>query len=120
LRAAFGPDSDVHSRHVALRKSREHGLSLPAIARRTVELVLSSSLASSPLGAAPHARTIEAFARVDAAQMELIRSLEWLTAEKETYEDAVKEGNALARWFLCASLSSSPSPSLVAARRVPR
>jgi hypothetical protein len=31
----------------------------------------------------------------------LIRSLEWLTAEKETYEDAIKEANALARWFLC-------------------
>ncbi|GAA5902150.1 hypothetical protein JCM8208_002489 [Rhodotorula glutinis] len=113
----FGPDSDVNSRHVALRKSREHGLSLPAIARRTVELVLSSSLASSaPSGVAPHARTVEAFARVDAAQMELIRSLEWLTAEKETYEDAVKEGNALARWFLS---TDAPHAARELLRRLP-
>lgn len=101
---AFGPDSDLTSRHVALRKSREHGLSLAAIARRTVELVLSSALADLPPTVGP-ARAIEAFRRVDRGQMELVRSLEWLTAEKETYEDAVKEANALARWFLCAHLS---------------
>ncbi|KPV74234.1 uncharacterized protein RHOBADRAFT_54084 [Rhodotorula graminis WP1] len=113
----FGPDSDVNSRHTALRKSREHGLSLPSIARRTVELVLSSSLASSPpSGVAPHARMIEAFARVDAAQMELIRSLEWLTAEEETYEDAIKEGNALARWFLS---TDAPHAARELLRRLP-
>ncbi|GAA6057632.1 hypothetical protein JCM3770_005005 [Rhodotorula araucariae] len=97
----FGPESDINSRHLALRKSREHGLSLAAIARRTVELVLASALAptGAPAGA-PASHAVEAFKPVDARQMELIRSLEWLSAERETYEDAVREANALARWFL--------------------
>ncbi|BGP49686.1 Nucleoporin nup84 [Rhodotorula kratochvilovae] len=111
----FGPDSDITARHLALRKSREHGLSLPLIARRTVELVLSSSLASLPsTSAAP--RAIEAFARVDARQMELIRAIEWLTAEKETYEDAVAEANALARWFLS---TDAPHAARELLRRLP-
>ncbi|BGP25923.1 hypothetical protein JCM10295v2_004866 [Rhodotorula toruloides] len=103
----FGLDSDIHARHLALRKSREHGLSLPLIARRTVELTLSSTLATLPPSFALPATGLDAHARVDAQQLELIRSLEWLTAEKETYEDAIEEANALARWFLSTDAPSA-------------
>ncbi|GAA5998533.1 Nup84p [Rhodotorula paludigena] len=114
----FGPESDVNARHLALRKSREHGLSLPLIARRTVELVLSSALESLPPAALAGSaqRAIDAYARVDAQQLELIRSLEWLKAEKETYEDAVKEANALARWFLS---TDAPHAARELLRRLP-
>lgn len=99
--SAFGPDSDVSSRHAALRKCLDHNLSLPAIARRTVTLILSSAISSPPtLPNSARAQAIDAYARVDERQLELIRSLEWLTAEKETYLDALGEANALTRYFL--------------------
>jgi nuclear pore complex protein Nup107 len=105
--SAFGPDSDVSSRHLALRKCLDHNLSLPAIARRTVTLILSSALSSPPpLPASARAQAIDAYARVDGRQLELIRSLEWLTAEKETYLDALSEANALTRYFLGESTES--------------
>ena len=100
LSSAFGPDSDIHARQAALRKSRDHGLSLPLIARRTVELILSSALASLPPSYILPASGLNALGRLDPRHLELIRSLEWLTAEHETYADAIQEANALTRWFL--------------------
>ncbi|GAA5960795.1 hypothetical protein JCM3765_000820 [Sporobolomyces pararoseus] len=113
----FGPDSDVSSRHLALRKSLDHGLSLPAIARRTVTLVLSSALsAPPPLPTSARAQAVDAYARIDARQLELIRSLEWLTAEKETYLDALSEANALTRYFLA---TDAPHAALALLRSLP-
>ncbi|GAA5933388.1 uncharacterized protein JCM15063_001302 [Sporobolomyces koalae] len=113
----FGPDSDITSRHVALRKCLDHNLSLPAIARRTVTLILSSALSSSPsLPSSARAQAVDAYARVDASQLELIRSLEWLTAEKETYIDALSEANALTRYFLSTDV---PHAALVLLRSLP-
>ncbi|GAA6058971.1 hypothetical protein JCM10212_001681 [Sporobolomyces blumeae] len=113
----FGPDSDVTSRHVALRKSLDHNLSLPAIARRIVTLVLSSALsAPQPPRTSARAQAVDAYARIDARQSELIRSLEWLTAEKETYVDALSQANALTRYFLA---SDAPHAALALLRSLP-
>ncbi|GAA5834612.1 hypothetical protein JCM3766R1_003616 [Sporobolomyces carnicolor] len=113
----FGPDSDLASRHLALRKCLDHNLSLPAIARRTVTLILSSALSSPPpLPASARAQAVDAYARVDGRQLELIRSLEWLTAEKETYLDALSEANALARYFLS---TDAPHAALALLRSLP-
>ncbi|GAA5880076.1 hypothetical protein JCM3774_003301 [Rhodotorula dairenensis] len=112
----FGPDSDIHARQAALRKSREHGLSLPLIARRTVELILSSALASLPPSYILPASGLNAFGRLDPRHLELIRSLEWLTAEQETYGDAIQEANALTRWFLA---SDAPQAARELLRRLP-
>ncbi|GAA5888035.1 hypothetical protein JCM5296_005411 [Sporobolomyces johnsonii] len=113
----FGPDSDIASRHLALRKSLEHSLSLPSIARRTVSLILSSALSSpAPLPTSARAQAVDAYARVDARQLELIRSLEWLTAEKETYVDALGQANALMRYFLS---TDAPHAALALLRSLP-
>ncbi|GAA5961845.1 hypothetical protein JCM8115_001441 [Rhodotorula mucilaginosa] len=112
----FGPDSDIHARQAALRKSREHGLSLPLIARRTVELILSSALASLPPSYILPASGLNALGRLDPRHLELIRSLEWLTAEHETYADAIQEANALTRWFLASDASQAARELL---RRLP-
>lgn len=44
----------------------------------------------------------DAYVRIDARQLELIRSLEWLTFDISTYSEALTEANALARHFLSA------------------
>lgn len=46
----------------------------------------------------------DAYARLDARQLELIRSLEWLTFDPSTYSAALSQANALARHFLGQSL----------------
>ncbi|GAA5990105.1 hypothetical protein JCM10908_005823 [Rhodotorula pacifica] len=112
----FGPESDINARQAALRKSREHGLSLPLIARRTVELILSSALESLPPSYILPSSGLDAFGRLDPRHLELIRSLEWLTAEQETYEDAIQEANALTRWFLA---SDAPQAARELLRRLP-
>ncbi|KAK4050269.1 Nucleoporin nup84 [Microbotryomycetes sp. JL201] len=94
----FGPDSDKQSRKLALLQAREHGLDLAKIACRTVELILSDLQNNLPdLDAFG---PLDAHARVDARQLELIRSLEWLTFDPATYTDALQQANALARHFL--------------------
>ncbi|KAM0786333.1 hypothetical protein ACM66B_001806 [Microbotryomycetes sp. NB124-2] len=94
----FGPDSDKQSRKVALLQAHEHGLDLAKIACRTVELILSDLQEDLPdLDAFG---PLDAHARVDERQLELIRSLEWLTFDSSTYADALQQANALARHFL--------------------
>jgi hypothetical protein len=41
---AFGPESDLESRRIALLKTHDHGLDLSRIACRTVELILTDIL----------------------------------------------------------------------------
>ncbi|KDE06383.1 hypothetical protein MVLG_03290 [Microbotryum lychnidis-dioicae p1A1 Lamole] len=105
----FGPDSDRQSRKVALLKASEHGLDLAAIACRTVELVLQDVRddilpelnEDRRLGSS---EAFDAYARIDAHQLELIRSLEWLTFDRRTYSEALTQANALTRYFLSTDL----------------
>ncbi|KAK4051974.1 Nucleoporin nup84 [Microbotryomycetes sp. JL221] len=94
----FGPDSDKESRKIALLKTHEHGLDLAKIACRTVELVLSDL--SEDLPDLNAFGPFDAHAKVDDRQLELIRSLEWLTFDPATYTEALQQANALARHFL--------------------
>ena len=102
---AFGPDSDRHARRAALLKASEHGLDLSRIACRTVELVLSSIREGHSQLNANVGSEFDAYKGVDGRQLELIRSLEWLTFDKATYREALSQANALARFFLCQSLT---------------
>ncbi|KAI5475321.1 nuclear pore complex protein Nup107 [Pseudohyphozyma bogoriensis] len=93
----FGPDSDRASRQAALLKAREHGLELAKIACRTVELILADIREELPV---EEPSAFDAYARVDGRQLELIRSLEWLTFDHSTYPEALTQANALTRFFL--------------------
>ncbi|SCV74874.1 BQ2448_7903 [Microbotryum intermedium] len=105
----FGPDSDRQSRKLALLKASEHGLDLAAIACRTVELVLQDVRddmltelnEDRRLGSS---EAFDAYARIDARQLELIRSLEWLTFDRRTYSEALTQANALTRYFLSTDI----------------
>lgn len=120
---AFGPDTDRHTRQTALQRAHEHGLDLAKIACRTVELVLAEIGEVSHTGPKImmvhilklHSQSrlpdqnISLFnsdARLNPRQLELIRSLEWLTFDQCTYTDALTQANALARYFLSESSAS--------------
>lgn len=44
--------------------------------------------------------TLDVYARLDERQVELIRSLEWLTIDSSTHAHALTQANALIRYFL--------------------
>ncbi|KAM0749487.1 nuclear pore protein 84/107 [Meredithblackwellia eburnea MCA 4105] len=94
----FGPDSDKESRRAALLKATEHGLDVAKIACRTVEYILADIREDLPI--LEFNSPFDAYARLDPRQLELIRSLEWLTFDPSTYAEALTQANALARYFL--------------------
>lgn len=123
LHLAFGPDTDRNTRQIALQRAHEHGLDLAKIACRTVELVLAEIsevsnvrakilvvrlLKSCPQNPLPEQNDslLDSDARLNPRQLELIRSLEWLTFDPSTYTDALMQANALARYFLSESVAT--------------
>jgi len=95
------------------------GLDLSSTARRVVEMTLADVYAELP-----DWNSAKAHFGLDASvqktggdgqypnsrEMELIRSIEWLTCDKETYLDALTQANALMRYFLCESRSCRAVP----------
>ncbi|GAA5852447.1 hypothetical protein JCM8547_006786 [Rhodosporidiobolus lusitaniae] len=116
LLTAFGPQHSLQTRHAALLFARTHGLSLPSIALRTVELILSDVLASSPPSFLSSPSSLEAYGRTTAEQERLVWGVEWLLMERETYEEGLRWSNALARWFLS---TNSPSAARLLLSRLP-
>lgn len=51
--------------------------------------------------------TLDVYARLDERQVELIRSLEWLTIDPSTHAHALTQANALIRYFLGQSYRSA-------------
>lgn len=51
--------------------------------------------------------TLDVYVRLDDRQIELIRSLEWLTIDPSTHAHAITQANALVRYFLGQSLRIS-------------
>lgn len=107
--AAFGPETDLASRQAALLKAREHGLDLKKIACRTVELILSSIREDLP--AMSTGSAFDAYAGLTLRELELIRSLEWLSFDRSTYPEALVQANALIRYFLCTFRYRFVSPA---------
>ncbi|GAA5832428.1 hypothetical protein JCM11251_006451 [Rhodosporidiobolus azoricus] len=116
LLTAFGPQHDLRTRHAALLSARTHGLSISAIAQRTVELLLSSTLSSMPLPPTSTLAGLNDFGGVSKEQERLVWGVEWLLMEKETYEEGLRWSNALARWFLS---TDSPSACRLLLSRLP-
>ena len=95
-------------RRQALLHAADNGLHLASVARRVVELTLADVYTELPDFDAANA----AFGLLspsgaketgDEREQELIRSVEWLTFDAETYPDALRQANALMRYFLCES-----------------
>lgn len=106
---------------MALLKTREHGLDLAKIACRTVELVLSdillvraycTSIALTAVQESPETEpnaSLETRITLSEKDTGLIRSLEWLTFDESTHEEALRQANALCRYFMGTLHASSPA-----------
>lgn len=96
------PAPERSERQRALLLSQENGLDLASVARRVVELTLADLLLDLPDFDANNASfgLVEPRGSTD-KEIELIRSVEWLTFDQTTYADALVQANALMRFFLC-------------------
>jgi nuclear pore complex protein Nup107 len=96
---------DRTERRNALLHTRANGLDLASTARRVVELTLNDiytelpdfDAATAAFGLLPGQGNDQGTQR----EQELVRSVEWLTFDPETYPDALRQANALMRYFMC-------------------
>ena len=96
---------DRTERRNALLHTRANGLDLASTARRVVELTLNDTYTELPdfdaataaFGLLPGQGNDQGTQR----EQELVRSIEWLTFDPETYPDALRQANALMRYFMC-------------------
>lgn len=115
--------SSRQARFEQLEKAQEHNLDVADVARRTVEKILADALAvrwTLSLWAecvtddtqipveAQQSSLWQTNQQVSELESELIKSIEWLTFFEETYIDALRQANALARFFLGALVVALP------------
>lgn len=104
---------DRQERRNALLQSKANGIDMANTARRVVELSLNDVYAELPdfdaataaFGLLPGQGSDQGTQR----EQELVRSVEWLTFDPETYPDALRQANALMRYFMCKFLYFSAS-----------
>lgn len=105
-----GP-SDEHSdrirRHEALQAAASNGLDMNSIARRVTEVTVEGISTELPDFSAAEASfgldALVASSQASEKEVDLIRSVEWLTFDVSTYPEALVHANALIRYFLCES-----------------
>ncbi|KAK0561797.1 Nucleoporin nup84 [Tilletia horrida] len=132
---SMGRDTPADARSRALSRAGEFGLSLGAVARRTVSLVFADLLprllppldvAQSELGSLRWqgdggAGALSGQGPITPEEANLLHALEWLTFDEDTFGNAVLRCNQLARYFLASgrlaaarqALSRLPSDLLV-------
>lgn len=98
--------SDRAQRYAALQAAASNGLHIPDIVRRVTELTVDGVSANLPDFAAATAsfglEAILASTQASDKEVDLIRSVEWLTFDETTHREALAHANALIRYFLCA------------------
>jgi nuclear pore complex protein Nup107 len=113
------PNASRDARFEALQRAKQNSLDVAAIAIQTVRMILEDAFAvcllSIPLRARLITQTIPALSgdQPDIASLatgltevdvNLIRSIEWLTMVPETMGEALVQSNAVARYFLGTSI----------------
>lgn len=113
LQARFTSDSlngpsDEHTdrtrRHAALQAANSNGLDMASIAKRVTEITVESiSMELPDFSAAKASFGLDALVSSSQAsekEVDLIRSVDWLTFDPSTYQEALCHANALIRYFL--------------------
>jgi nuclear pore complex protein Nup107 len=95
---AISAQSDRATRRDALFKCKETGIDFALVAIRVVELIVAEALEESP--ELDSSRLFNPAVALSHQQLQLIRSLEWLSFDRATYVQAHLQANALIRWFL--------------------
>lgn len=103
-----GPSDDYTDRagrHEALQAAAGNGLDMASIARRVTEINVEGISTELPdFSAAKASFGLDALVSSSQAseqEVDLIRSVEWLTFDPATYPEALVHANALIRYFLC-------------------
>lgn len=103
--------TDRMHRHQALAAAANNHLDMPSIARRVTEVTVEGISTELPDFSAAKAsfgmNALVSSSQASEKEVDLIRSVEWLTFDPTTYPEALVHANALIRYFLCAG-----SPSL--------
>ena len=110
-------------RRRAVLYAKANGLDLPSVARRVVEMTLADIYTELPdfdAATAAFGLTVPQLREPGhrgssmgvERETELVRSVEWLTFDTETYIDALGQANALMRYFLCESFGTMIMESL--------
>ena len=106
--------ADRQTRAAALFRTKEHGLDYVKVAIRTVELIIAEAIdvcsfcsdlmafliCAQPSPSLDRSQLFDASADILDRQVQLVRSVEWLTFDRSTYLDAQLQANAIIRMFL--------------------
>jgi nuclear pore complex protein Nup107 len=96
----MSPSATAEQKQEALLRAKQYSLDVSTIAKLTVSEILKLEFESIP-ALAPGQPDITSFsAHLDERDVRLIRSLEWLTVVRETYDEALVRSNDVARYFL--------------------
>ncbi|WVN84934.1 uncharacterized protein L203_100071 [Cryptococcus depauperatus CBS 7841] len=98
---SMDPSASKEARSEALLRAKKHNLDTSLIARETVRLSLEEVLAGTPKQLSAEPDIIPTTIGLTDRDVQLIRSVEWLTFLPETIEDALIRTNQLIRHFLC-------------------
>ena len=94
------PSTTLEQKREALLRAKQYNLDVSMIAKLTVSEILKHEFESIP-SLSPGQPDITSFAsNLDDRDVRLIRSLEWLTVVRETYDEALVRSNDVARYFL--------------------
>jgi nuclear pore complex protein Nup107 len=109
-----GPSDDRTDRirrYEALQAASSNGLDMSSIAKRVTEVTVEDiSIELPDFDAAKASFGLDALVASSQAsekEVDLIRSVEWLTFDSSTYPEALVHANALIRYFLCEPDSSA-------------
>lgn len=92
-------------RYNALAAAASNGLDMASIARRVTEVTVEGISIELPDFSAAKASfgldSLVTSSQASEKEVDLIRSVEWLTFDASTYPEALVHANALIRYFLC-------------------
>ncbi|WWC91661.1 uncharacterized protein L201_006607 [Kwoniella dendrophila CBS 6074] len=97
---AMDPNTTREQRLEALTRAKQHNLDIAIIARETVKMILSEAFEDIPSLSSGPPDITSISVGLSERDVQLIRSIEWLTMIPETLGDALVKANDVARYFL--------------------
>ncbi|WVR00241.1 hypothetical protein IAU59_007383 [Kwoniella sp. CBS 9459] len=97
---AMDPNATREQRMEALSRAKQHNLDVAIIAKETVRMILSEAFEDIPALSTSDPDITAISVGLSERDVQLIRSIEWLTMMPETLDEALIKANDVARYFL--------------------
>lgn len=97
---SMDPNATRQQRQEALLRAKQYNLDVAVIAKETVRLILEDAFAVIPSLSTDQPDITSFSASLTDRDVQLIRSIEWLTMVPETLAEALVRSNDVARYFL--------------------